>query len=159
MEIVKPPHPALSTVATPVEPGYDLTPLLSGMRDALRREENGVGLAAPQVGVGLRVILVKLQAGLIAMVNPEIITRTGVQSQREGCLSPPFVTHPIERATRITVRYLTEDREERMETLSMFDARIVQHEIDHLDGKTLLDYMKPMAKKDAMTTLRLGRKV
>jgi peptide deformylase len=108
-----------------------------------------VGVAAPQIGVGLRVCVVDVSKskhgkennhGLLCMVNPEIISRSGSAIMREGCMSVPDYTGDVERSTEITVRFLDSRTGEQQEfTASGFEAVAIQHEMDHLDGVLFLD--------------------
>ncbi len=135
-----------------------------GMIDAMR-DEAGVGLAAPQVGLEKR-LLVALQmetpedsdADPIVMINPEIIERSPETWEfEEGCLSIPGIRGDVTRPAAVTVRYQdVHGRTHTVQAEAMF-ARVVQHEIDHLDGKLFIDYLstgektllKPRLKKIA----------
>ncbi|MBU0502391.1 MAG: peptide deformylase [bacterium] len=99
----------------------------------------GVGLAAPQVGVSKRVIVADLGEGLIALVNPKIIEKKGSQSFTEGCLSLPGIEAPVERAKNVIVRGLDKSgKSVKIEAKGLM-ATVLQHEIDHLDGKVFID--------------------
>ena len=102
---------------------------------------NGVGLAAPQVGASLRICLGQVNGKLTALINPEI-TRKSKEKEidEEGCLSLPNIYLPISRSVEITVTYLDEKGKEQERKMSNFDARVVQHEVDHLDGILIVDY-------------------
>lgn len=108
--------------------------MLETMYDA-----DGVGLAAPQIGVAKRVIVIDVGEGPIEMVNPVILDREGEKVDDEGCLSIPGVTGPVSRATRVRVQGL--DREGQLKELIAEDllARAFQHEIDHLEGVLFVD--------------------
>jgi peptide deformylase len=104
----------------------------------------GIGLAAPQIGVPLRVAVIDLTGGkkggeLLTLVNPEIVEREGMQLEDEGCLSLPGFTATVPRPTRVVVRAY--DRRGTPQTIDGADllARALQHELDHLDGKLFLD--------------------
>ncbi len=99
----------------------------------------GVGLAAPQVGVGLRVIVVKVDANLHTLVNPEIVKASGEQVGLEGCLSIPGYVGEVKRALRVVVRGL--NRHGKMVRIKAEEllARAFQHEIDHCDGILFID--------------------
>ena len=107
----------------------------------------GIGLAAPQVGVPLRVFVADLSVGrdpsqLIIMVNPEFVEREGTQLQEEGCLSLPGFNATVLRPARAVVRGLDrEGREQRIEGTGLL-ARAFQHEIDHLDGRLFVDRLR-----------------
>jgi peptide deformylase len=107
----------------------------------------GIGLAAPQVGVALRVFVVDLSVGrdptqLIVMINPEFVEREGTQLEEEGCLSLPGFNATVLRPARAVVRGLDrEGREQRIEGTGLL-ARAFQHEIDHLDGRLFVDRLR-----------------
>lgn len=102
---------------------------------------NGLGLAAPQVGVSWRIIVVK---DLGILINPKIISTEGTQLQEEGCLSSPGIFAKVRRALRVVVEY--QDINNNQQTISAcgLPAVILQHEIDHLNGKLFLDYLSPI---------------
>ena len=107
----------------------------------------GIGLAAPQIGVPLRVFVVDLSLGrkaddLIVFINPEFVEREGMQLEEEGCLSVPGFTATVARPMRAVVRGL--DRTGTMRTVEGTEllARAFQHEMDHLDGKLFLDRVR-----------------
>jgi peptide deformylase len=114
----------------------------------------GIGLAAPQIGVALRVVVVDLSVGedrsqLITLVNPEIVERDGEQRQEEGCLSiPGFAGSPV-RPVTVTVKGLDLEGTERVHTGSELLARAFCHEIDHIDGLLFVDRLTPL-KRDLM---------
>ena len=115
----------------------------------------GIGLAAPQVGVAVRVFVADLSVGrdpsqLIVMVNPEFVEREGTQLEEEGCLSLPGFNATVLRPARAVVRGLDrEGREQRIEGTGLL-ARAFQHEIDHLDGMLFLDRLRGI-KRDLIT--------
>ena len=107
----------------------------------------GIGLAAPQVGVSLRVFVVDTSVGrnsddLVVMVNPEFAERDGMQLQEEGCLSLPGFNATVVRPARAVVKGL--DRQQREQTIEGTDllARAFQHEMDHLDGTVFVDRLR-----------------
>ena len=120
-----------------------LAVLLKDMADTMYRAE-GVGLAAPQVGILRRVVVVDVSpdhSGLREMVNPEIIEKSGSQTGREGCLSVPERQGVVTRPMKVKVRYQDRHgRETELETEG-FEARAVCHEIDHLNGILYVDVM------------------
>ena len=114
----------------------------------MRAGPGSVGVAAPQIGVTLRVCVVDVSAsrqgrdnhhGLLCMINPEIVSRSGAAIMREGCMSIPDYTGDVERATEITVRFTEPDGSAREFTATGFEAVAIQHEMDHLDGILFLD--------------------
>ncbi|MHB8071270.1 MAG: peptide deformylase [Candidatus Cryosericum sp.] len=99
----------------------------------------GVGLAAPQVGVSEAFFIYDVGDGLNLVVNPQILERKGSASDEEGCLSVPGVWAPIERATEITMSFLDHTGKRRIRKYTDFEARVIQHEYDHLQGKLFVD--------------------
>jgi peptide deformylase len=102
-------------------------------------EAQGVGLAAPQVGILKRVIVVDVGEGIIKLINPEIISREGSQLDVEGCLSVPGEQGEVERPNRVTVKALNEKGQEITVEGEGLLARALCHEIDHLDGILFVD--------------------
>ena len=106
-----------------------------------------VGLAAPQIGVGLRAFAVDVTGhrkarschGELVLFNPEVLLAHGPVVAREGCMSVPDLTGDVARATRLVVRGLTPDGTDRVLQVDAFEARAVLHELDHLDGLLFLD--------------------
>lgn len=133
-KIVTVPDPILRQKAQKVENvNAGVLRVLDNMRDTMYAAD-GVGLAAPQIGVSKRIIVIDPGDQLIEMINPEIIIREGEQTAREGCLSVPELVGWCKRYQKITVRGLNRAGEEiEMEACDML-ARVFQHEIDHLDG-------------------------
>ena len=119
---------------------------------------NGCGLAAPQVGVSERMLVVdgnevcdtypELKGYVRKMINPVVVSESDTQSEySEGCLSIPNVDADIRRPKTITVRYFDENLEEKEEVFDDFAARMIQHEMDHLDGVLFTDRAAPIRKK------------
>lgn len=148
--ILKYPHPLLKKLTHRVEVlDQDIKLLMQDLLDTMQAGPGSVGVAAPQIGVGLRVCVVDVSKsklgkennhGLLCMVNPEIVARNGTAVMREGCMSVPDYTGDVERATEITVRFTDSiTGEERELMASGFEAVAIQHEMDHLDGILFLD--------------------
>jgi len=143
------PHPILKKMARPVDRLDDeISGLVQDLIDTMREGPGSVGVAAPQIGVSLRVCVVDVSAnrhgkennhGLLVLVNPEIVEREGGAIMREGCMSVPDYTGDVERATRIRLRFREADGTEREIEASGFEAVAIQHEMDHLDGVLFLD--------------------
>ena len=107
----------------------------------------GIGLAAPQIGVPLRVCVIDLSVGrqggeLITLVNPEFVEREGMQLEEEGCLSVPGFNATVARPARAVVRGLDRTGAERVIEGTGLLARALQHELDHLDGLLFLDRLR-----------------
>lgn len=140
-EIVKQGDPVLRKVSRPVtEFNEKLHVLMDDMFDTMYKAE-GCGLAAPQVGILRKVIVVDCgdNGGKVEMVNPEIISSSGETGMNEGCLSVPGKSGYVLRAYKIKVSYQTRYGEKKTETFKDFIARALQHEIDHLHGILYID--------------------
>src|SRR5688500_10905190 len=111
----------------------------------------GIGLAATQVGVGLRIFVADVSAGrnpadLIAFVNPEFVERDGMQLEEEGCLSVPGFQATVARPSRAVVKGLDREGEEQLIEGTGLLARCFQHEMDHLDGTVFVDRLRGLQK-------------
>ncbi|HTY21435.1 MAG TPA: peptide deformylase [Geobacteraceae bacterium] len=143
------PHPLLKTVCRSVETmDDDISALIGDLVDTMAAGPGSVGVAAPQIGVTLRVCVVDVSAsrqgrdnnhGLLTLVNPEILHREGAAIMREGCMSVPDYTGDVERAVSIVVQFQDEKGIRREIEASGFEAVAIQHEMDHLDGLLFLD--------------------
>jgi peptide deformylase len=112
----------------------------------------GIGLAAPQIGVALRICVVDLSVGrraedLRVMINPEFVEREGTQLEEEGCLSLPGFTATVLRPKRATIRALDRQGREHFVEGKELLARALQHEIDHLDGTLFLDRLRGIKRR------------
>lgn len=146
--VVRLPDPVLTNVALPVAAiDDDARALAADLLETMRASPACVGLAAPQIGVGQRAFAVdvtghhKAQSchGAFVLFNPEIVFSHGPIVAREGCMSVPDLTGDVARASRLVVRGVTPDGADRILEVDAFEARAVQHEIDHLDGLVFLD--------------------
>ena len=147
--ILRYPHPLLKKLCKEVSVvDHQIHSLVDDLLDTMREGPGSVGVAAPQIGVTLRVCVVDVSNnrhgkennhGLLIMINPRIISSTGVAVMREGCMSVPDYTGDVERATEITVRFSEPDQTVREFTATGFEAVAIQHEMDHLDGVLFLD--------------------
>jgi peptide deformylase len=150
------PDPVLREAAAPVADVDDsVRKLVADMTETMRAAP-GVGLAAPQVGVQRRVLVYSLgtEEPVLALVNPEIVDSSGEQVDDEGCLSIPGLTYPVPRAERIRVRGLDADGQPVSLEAEEFEARVIQHEVDHLDGVLFLDRLASTERREALRTLR-----
>lgn len=102
-------------------------------------DADGVGLAAPQVGILRRVVVIDTGEKKMELVNPEIVSSSGCYGDYEGCLSFPKKSAYVERSEHVTVRGLDRDGREQEFQVDRLEARAVQHELDHLDGRVYLD--------------------
>jgi len=121
--------------------------LLEDMADTLY-DANGVGLAAPQVGILKRIAIVDIGDGLIELINPEIIKTEGVQEDNEGCLSVPGKYGKVSRPEKVTVRATNRNGEKFEVTGQGLLARAFCHEIDHLDGVVFVDKVTEYLEDD-----------
>jgi peptide deformylase len=147
--ILRYPHPILKKVAHTVDIlDESINGLVADLIDTMREGPGSVGVAAPQIGVSLRVCVVDVSGsrhgkennhGLLALINPEIVEREGAAIMREGCMSVPDYTGDVERATRIVLRYRDFQGENQSLEATGFEAVAIQHEMDHLDGILFLD--------------------
>ena len=127
-----------------------LAVLLKDMADTMYKAE-GVGLAAPQVGILRRVIVVDVTAdhtGLKEMINPEILEQSGKQTGREGCLSVPERQGVVTRPMKVKVQYQNRHGKPMILEAEGFEARAVCHEIDHLNGVLYVDVMDRELSED-----------
>jgi peptide deformylase len=139
--------PGLQTPAAPVTSfDSDLQKLIDDMIETMYAAP-GIGLAAPQVGVPLRVAVVDLSLGkrggeLFTLVNPEFVERDGMQLEEEGCLSVPGFNATVARPVRVVVRALDRTGASHIVEGTNLLARALQHELDHLDGLLFLDRLR-----------------
>jgi len=115
---------------------------------------DGIGLAAPQVGIARQLIVVDVGGGLIKLVNPLILVREGESILEEGCLSLPEITVRVKRAERIVVEGWSEDRKRIIVQGEGLLAHALQHEIDHLSGILITDYVNTMERSSFEGKLR-----
>ena len=139
------PEPVLAQIAQPVaEITPEIAKLIEDMVETMY-ESDGVGLAAPQVGKSIRLITLdetgpKERAKPMVLLNPEFVEQSGVKESEESCLSLPTFSCKVKRFETVTVRGLNEKGEAVEIQAEGLLAVILQHEIDHLDGKTLVDH-------------------
>lgn len=129
----------------------DLKRLTDDMLETMHAND-GIGLAAPQVGISKRLLVTDITEidpnyGPMVFINPEIIDSEGDVTMEEGCLSIPEIRESVSRPQEITLRYQTLDGEERTEMFDDWMARVLQHEIDHLNGVLFTDYLSPVKQK------------
>jgi peptide deformylase len=111
----------------------------------------GIGLAAPQVNQGIRLITVDLSVGenerdLIVLVNPEIVSQEGEQVEEEGCLSVPDIQEKVTRPARVVVRGIDLNGKERRIEADGLMARVFCHEVDHINGRLFIDNLSPLKR-------------
>ena len=148
-DVLRYPHPSLKQVARPVRADDSAlaNKIADDLVDTMRANRGCVGLAAPQLGDALRLVAVDVSEhpratrhhDLLVLVNPRVVLASGSEVAREGCLSIPELTANVRRATEIVVEASTPDGDRRAIEAEGFEARCLQHEIDHLDGILFLD--------------------
>ncbi len=122
--------------------GKRLHDLLDTMHATLAADDDGAALAAPQISVLNRVVVISVEEDFLELVNPEILEARGEIVGPEGCLSLPGYTGNVRRAEEVTVKFFNRFGKEIIATRSGFMARGIQHEIDHLDGILFIDRME-----------------
>ncbi len=142
------PDPVLGGVCAPIgDLDDDARQLGRDLLDTMRGSAHSVGVAAPQIGVARRAFCVDVTGhpkakschGEIVLFDPIVVSSEGSDVGREGCMSVPDLTGDVRRATELVVRGMGLDGEERTLHVDAFEARAVQHELDHLDGLLFLD--------------------
>lgn len=139
LQLVDKDHAVLRKKAVPIEKvDENIKRIAKEMAEVMYKAE-GVGLAAPQVGISKRLVVIDTGEGLIVLINPEIIFSEGKEIASEGCLSLPGIFGNVERAERVVVKALNEKGEEFKIAGAGLLARALQHEIDHLEGILFVD--------------------
>lgn len=147
MPILTLPDPRLREVSAEITAPLGLDTLCQTLTATMMAGAGGVGIAAPQIGVLQRVIIIDCRQarhrcanhGLLPMINPQILTRSGNKPGREGCLSVPDWVATVRRATKIQLKYQDCALQWHQCEATGFEARVIQHEIDHLDGILFID--------------------
>ena len=159
-------HPVLRKVAEDIPTDYPgLQQLIADMWETLAESE-GIGLAAPQIGKSIRVVVIDLDVLSDDMkeykgfrrvfINPHIVEYddSEMASMEEGCLSLPAIHEKVSRPTRIRVQWLDEEMKPHDEWIEGYLARVMQHEFDHLEGKVFVDRITPLRKQLIKSKLR-----
>jgi len=146
------PDPVLTRPSKEISsPSRTLVALAESMAETMYHAENGVGLAAPQVGKNVRLVVVDSdpennRGTPLFLFNPHLVELNGQEVKDEGCLSLPGYYAPVSRATSVVVEAMDrEGRPIRLPAQGLL-ARCLQHEIDHLDGRLVLDYVSPLKR-------------
>lgn len=151
-------QPVLRKVAEDITPDYpNLKELIANMHETMDRSD-GVGLAAPQIGLPIRVVVINLDVLSDDMpeykdfrrvyINAHILEDLGeTVSMEEGCLSLPGIHESVRRTNKIHVRYMDENFVEHDEIVEGYLARVMQHEFDHLEGQMFIDHLSPLRKQ------------
>ena len=143
------PDPRLRLTAHPIKEVRDTTRQLADDMLETMYHERGIGLAATQVGITKRILVMDVsedKSEPLVLINPTILNKSGVIESNEGCLSVPGFYEPVRRASRIEIEYL--DRRGTLVRAELDGIRSVcaQHEIDHLDGKLFVDYLSSLKR-------------
>lgn len=164
-------QPVLRKVAEDITPDYpELKELIQNMFDTMAHAD-GVGLAAPQIGLPIRVVVIDLDVYADekpefkdyrkVFINPHILEADGEEvSMEEGCLSLPGIHESVKRKNHIRVKYMDENFVEHEEEVEGYFARVMQHEFDHLEGKMFIDHISPLRKqmiKGKLNTMLNGK--
>ena len=140
------PDPILKLLTVPVEQfDEELATLVRNMRLAMELRE-GVGLAAPQVGVLKKIAVVAHEGSFYVLINPRLLHQEGVQEGDEGCLSFPGIYAPLPRPERIKVAAQDTEGVEHVHEVDGLFARVFLHEMDHLDGKLFIDRLSSLKR-------------
>ena len=139
LEIKKAGNTVLKEICQPVAKiDNKIRRLLDDMAETMY-EANGVGLAAPQVGLAIRVVVIDVGNGLLELINPVIVEREGTATDTEGCLSIPDIFGEVERSSKVTVEFTNRRNKKQQITGEGLLARCFQHELDHLAGVLFID--------------------
>lgn len=143
LDIVTHPNPILKKISKDVNTkdlkNKDFQKLVKDMTLTMLKKD-GVGLAAPQIGKNIRLIVIKTKDENLVMINPVILKKSWIkETAEEGCLSLPGVFYEIKRSKNVTCEYINNNMEKIVLEAKGFFARVIQHEIDHLDGILTID--------------------
>lgn len=151
-------QPVLRKVAAPIDPDYpNLQEVITNMTETLAHAD-GIGLAAPQVGLSIRLIVIdlsllndikpELKDFKRVLVNPQIIELGGdKENEEEGCLSLPGIHETVPRFNHLVITYQDPDFTEHTETFDGYVARVIQHEYDHVEGHLFIDRISPIRRQ------------
>jgi len=163
--------PLLRKITQPIDKDYEgLNELIGNMFETMYNAD-GVGLAAPQVGLNIRLFIVdatpmaeeepELKNFKKVFINPKVLSTNGEPwEMEEGCLSLPNIRENVTRNAEVTLQYFDENWEEKTETYQGYAARVILHEYDHLIGKLFIDYISPLRKrllKGKLTAISKGK--
>jgi len=146
LEIIKYPNKILRQVSLEVEQVGEKEKKLFNEMLFTMRNSAGVGLAAPQIGINQRIIVVSAEGQTLKLANPEIIKLQGQDKMEEGCLSVPGALVGVVRPNKLIVRGLNENNQMVEVKTQELLARVILHEIDHLNGKLIVDHMTFLQK-------------
>ncbi|MDA3880904.1 MAG: peptide deformylase [Prolixibacteraceae bacterium] len=151
-------NPILRKIAKPIDKDYEgLNELIENMYETMYQAD-GVGLAAPQIGLSIRLFVIdaspiaeeepELKDFKKVFINAQITERSGTPwDMEEGCLSLPKINEKVSREEQVTITYRDENWNEKTETYNGYAARVIMHEYDHIDGKLFIDHVSPLRRK------------
>ncbi len=161
LDILEFPDERLRTRAKPVEEVTDeIRQLVDDMFETMYAAP-GIGLAATQVNVHLRVVVIDIsreKSQPLCLINPVIVAKDGIEQHEEGCLSVPGVYETVERADHIKLEALNRDGEKFVLETGELLAVCIQHELDHLEGKLFVDYLSPLKRNRIRKKLEKQKK-
>ena len=162
LEVLHFPDPRLRKKASPVEAvDSEIKGIAEDMLETMY-EEGGIGLAAIQVNIQKRIIVIDVSEDRnkpMVLINPNILSSEGTEQMQEGCLSVPGYYDDVERAEQIRISYLDAEGELHEEEADGLLAVCIQHEIDHLDGKLFIDYLSPLKRQRLMKKIEKQEKL
>jgi peptide deformylase len=148
LDIKKAGAPVLKEVCKPVQHvDNKLKKLLDNMAETMYKA-NGVGLAAPQVGIPICMVVIDTGEGLLELINPKITFREGKELGTEGCLSVPHIFGEVERAAKVRVEFLDRRGKKKVVTGTGLLGRCIQHELDHLQGQLFIDIAESLRQEE-----------
>jgi len=157
LSILTAPNDKLIQQASPVSDVSQIQGLIDDLLETMYNTEDGIGLAATQVGSTASVVVIDISENRdepLILVNPEIVSAEDKAKGQEGCLSVPGYYADVERFTKVTVNALDRDGKEISITSEDFLAIVMQHEIDHLNGTLFIDYLSPLKKQMALKKVK-----
>ncbi len=157
LEILKAPNEKLKVKAEKVVNVEEVQTLIDDMLDTMYATEDGIGLAATQVGRNEAIIMIDISEernSPLILINPEVVSGSNKEMGQEGCLSVPGYYADVERFTEVKVEGLDRNGKEVVVESDDFLAIVLQHEIDHLKGKLFIDYLSPLKYKMALKKVK-----
>jgi peptide deformylase len=157
LEILKAPDDKLKIKAASVKDVSSVQTLIDDMLDTLYDTDDGIGLAATQLGRSEAIIIIDISEernSPLVLINPEVISGENIEKGQEGCLSVPGYYADVERFTQVIVKGLDRMGQEVTIESDDFLAIVLQHEIDHLKGKLFIDYLSPLKQKVALKKVK-----
>jgi peptide deformylase len=157
LNILTAPNDKLIKQAIPVTDVSEVQCLIDDLLETLYNTDDGIGLAATQVGSSASVVVIDISENRdapLVLINPDIVSGEEKAKGQEGCLSVPGYYADVERYTKVTVNALDRDGKEISITSDDFLAIVMQHEIDHLNGTLFIDYLSPLKKQMALKKVK-----